>query len=763
MARLSWLLAAPFAILATPALADPLSCNLSNYAAGAGLTAQMDGDVLVTTWNGDAGEEVRLRLGVQGGAPVIDDLSLRAAGGAWSSIASKVSPDFAVVSGLRRMSQQQLDPLIDLKVPLTQAEIDKHRWDPFWDTPLDISSKIPTSDNAPPKDGIPGTNQPGLPRDPSEVKRASAVYAVTACDVRTDGARLEISFPGVTLGVFKGKLMYTVYRGSNLIRQEIVASTDEPWVAYKYDAGLKGLPITEGSKVVWRDTGKNWQDYQFGAIVNDDKAPLRASNRVAFAEQAAGSIAAFPPPHKFLWARQLTDNRGYNWYRKDSETAFGFGIRQSENENEGPYEANWALYSARPGTEQLMPVYLYPSLKPAQQAVEGVLQFTRGDTYKPVPGFKVMSHHTHMDLGARLLKEGFQTKLPDLEAFKATGINIMSPIWSFSMAGFAGADPRTVEQDAEKAAQAALPRGGNYIELTWASVQGARLHSDKDFLIMPNHEIYDGPLGGHVDLLYSKPVLWDQRKPGQPFTENDPKYGKVYHIGSASEFMDMVRAENVLISMPHPRSKGSTGYPDVIKDGEAYNDPQYHGFGFRWGMGLDGSERRSCEYRCLPLLDDMSNWAADRPGPLKQAIAITETRYQEPGDDVYASAPVTYVKIDRTPDNPAPVIEALKKGDSFITAGGVLISHYEVQQNGRQSKVIADVEWTFPLDMVEIVWGDGKTTGSQVVSATGLPPFGRHRFEIPFDARGKKWIRFAAWDSASEGAFTQPQRLGAAR
>ena len=61
--------------------------------------------------------------------------------------------------------------------------------------------------------------------------------------------------------------------------------------------------------------------------------------------------------------------------------------------------------------------------------------------------------------------------------------------------------------------------------------------------------------------------------------------------------------------------------------------------------------------------------------------------------------------------------------------------------------------------MVEIVWGDGKTTGRQVISAADLPPFGTHRFEIPLNAAGKKWIRFAVWDIAYEGAILEPQRL----
>jgi hypothetical protein len=42
---------------------------------------------------------------------------------------------------------------------------------------------------------------------------------------------------------------------------------------------------------------------------------------------------------------------------------------------------------------------------------------------------------------------------------------------------------------------------------------------------------------------------------------------------------------------------------------------------------------------------------------------------------------------------------------------------------------------------------------------TDRPPFGHHRFEIPFDAAGKKWVRFAAWDSAGNGGFTQPVHL----
>ena len=72
------------------------------------------------------------------------------------------------------------------------------------------------------------------------------------------------------------------------------------------------------------------------------------------------------------------------------------------------------------------------------------------------------------------------------------------------------------------------------------------------------------------------------------------------------------------------------------------------------------------------------------------------------------------------------------------------------------------MEWTFPLDFVEVVWGDGQKTDRQIISTTDLPPMGKHQFKIPFNAAGKKWVRFAAWDSAGNGAMVQPIKLSEA-
>jgi hypothetical protein len=62
-----------------------------------------------------------------------------------------------------------------------------------------------------------------------------------------------------------------------------------------------------------------------------------------------------------------------------------------------------------------------------------------------------------------------------------------------------------------------------------------------------------------------------------------------------------------------------------------------------------------------------------------------------------------------------------------------------------------------------VVWRDGQHTGRRIVRATDLPPFGKHQFRISFDATGKKWVRFAVWDSAGEGAFVQPVKLTPAK
>src|SRR4029077_21264163 len=113
---------------------------------------------------------------------------------------------------------------------------------------------------------------------------------------------------------------------------------------------------------------------------------------------------------------------------------------------------------------QHMPVYFYASAERAQAASEPVLALTHGDRYKPLPGYQVMNHHYHMDLGQRLLAAGsLDAEIPDLQALKSLGLNIVSQIDSVGTGGGRGGGP-------------------DVLAITSASVEGARRHSDRDFL-----------------------------------------------------------------------------------------------------------------------------------------------------------------------------------------------------------------------------------------------------------------------------------------
>src|SRR4029450_1636275 len=107
-------------------------------------------------------------------------------------------------------------------------------------------------------------------------------------------------------------------------------------------------------------------------------------------------------------------------------------------------------------------------------------------------------------------------------------------------------------------------------------------------------------------------------------------------------------------------------------------------------------------------------------------------------------------------DDWTPILRALRDGEFWVTTGEVLITGYSVAGTGNQRTIEATLEWTYPLEFVEVVWGDGKTIDRKIVRAADLPPPSSKRFTIPFDAAGKAWVRFAAWDSAGNGAFVQP-------
>ena len=105
----------------------------------------------------------------------------------------------------------------------------------------------------------------------------------------------------------------------------------------------------------------------------------------------------------------------------------------------------------------------------------------------------------------------------------------------------------------------------------------------------------------------------------------------------------------------------------------------------------------------------------------------------------------------------------MRAGDFFVSTGEVLFRNYGIEGTGANRTFQAEIEWTFPLEFVELVWGDSNKTDRKIISATDLAPNSSKRFRVPFEAAGKKWVRFAVWDSAGEGAFVQPIKLPLAK
>jgi hypothetical protein len=142
-------------------------------------------------------------------------------------------------------------------------------------------------------------------------------------------------------------------------------------------------------------------------------------------------------------------------------------------------------------------------------------------------------------------------------------------------------------------------------------------------------------------------------------------------------------------------------------------------------------------------------------------LGEVDTYKKWPQDELYGPFVVNYLKLDSLPprNDWSGILRVLRSGDFFVTTGEVLLREFAVRPQGASLEISADAEWTFPLEFVELVWGDGKATRRKVIPATDTLPFGRKQFTVTIDRADKKWVRFAAWDSAGNGAFTQPVRI----
>ena len=791
-------------LIAAQQAVPKLACNLTQYKASAGLTTALDGDLLTVSWNGQGASQLRARLAIDAGTPTIRDLSVRRGSGEWAMLGQNLTPEYQVTTGIRRMSNDQANAFSSLGIDVTQEVMDKHRWYAFWDAPFSIPGYYPAAAGGgrgggrgggagaqgqapasptlgqggtipeqvaalqsgsrgkpgynplPTPPGFTGGRGFGLPRTKEEIRRGVSAFSASSCDVKSDGSSLAVTFPGMKLGIFEGNLRFTVYRGTNLIQMDAIARTNEPWVAYKYDAGLKGFSTATLPRVIWRDTGGHPQQHQFGGPKAIGISGIRASKRVLVAEGTRGSIATFPPPHTFFFTREVDVNLGYVFYRNDGGGTYSIGVTMPEAESDmfPQYEQNYALYNAPPGTWQKMSMYFYASPEAGEATRQAALAFTRDDVFKAVPGYKTFVNHFHLRATDRMRVGGFDTPLQDLMAMKAIGLNVigLSDFHADSLAANDYGPERFRDQK-------------DYAEVS-------RRMSDKDFLVVPWEEP-SVAFGGHYNIMWPKNVFWS--KPNTrggatsgvalttlPFTENDPTYGKVYHTGNAEAMQQLLDAEGGYWYHAHPRTKSTAGFPDATWGTKYLKSDRYLGVAFKPGMGQDNSEATLCAWRCFDAVDTMNNLNAGTGIGPKFVIADIDTYRKSPEDDTYANFPVNYLKLDTVPgpdQDWSPVLKAMRDGNFFVTTGEILIKNHAVTGAGNQRTFTADVEWTFPMAFMEMVTGDGKTVSKTVISATEMQAFGTKKLSIPFDATGKKWVRFSMWDVAGNGGFTQPQWL----
>jgi hypothetical protein len=275
-------------ILLLAGASESPTVDMSGYRPQPGMEAALEEEALTLHWDGERQQECLARLTIRDGVPTVGGLAVRKKGGKWVTLGRNLKPEFGVTTGVRRTGHG---------LP------ESHRWDVFWDAPL---------------------NHPG------EVRRFDASYDADRMSVRTDGARLEVSFPGLTMGIFSGGLRFTVYRGTNLLRLEAVAKTEEPSVAYIYRGGLKGFSPEMLPDILWQGVGGERHSAKVSASDAGRIHVLRARNRLAVAHGTVGSVAVFPPPHQFFFARELEVNLGYVWHRRDDGDGFSLGVRQPE-------------------------------------------------------------------------------------------------------------------------------------------------------------------------------------------------------------------------------------------------------------------------------------------------------------------------------------------------------------------------------------------------------------------------------------------------
>lgn len=576
-----------------------------------------------------------------------------------------------------------------------------------------------------------------------------AVLTPDTITVTSSGSRATVEFSGLRSLNFSGSLAFILYHGSPFVHMEARVSTERPATAFLYHVAL-AKPDTEDHEIYWIDA---MGEPRSSAIDSATARVYQTRYRSIALSTASGSLAISPFPHQYLYPLDFADNYGYNFAGNeylDMVEGFAFGVRQPPMGDRR--FVPWV--NAKPGTEQKLGVLLFPSQSDGHANLELVKSYTRGDTFKPLPGYKTFSSHYHHEHSMDVINEraaqqttGVPVGLeqPDfVEFFKRMGVDMVH------MAEFHfGSTPRLGTE--ERLAQ-----------LQVMHEEFARL-SDDSFLLIPGEEP-NVHFGSHWLSLFPKPVNWVlNRNNDQPFKQQMSGYGDVYHVGSADDVLALLEAEGGLAWTAHPRVKGSTGYPDSYRDQAFFTSDRFLGGAWK-AMPADYS-RDTLGWRVLDLAGDMANW-----GNRKYVLGEVDVFKIFADYELYGAMNVNYLKLDAIPryeDGWQPVLDALSGGDFFVTTGEILIPAFSVggYANGdvipgstdlTRVPVELQLEWTYPLSHLVIVSGDGDRVYREHFDLSATSEFGAMPVSIDANLQGKTWVSLEVWDIARNGAFSQP-------
>ena len=432
----------------------------------------------------------------------------------------------------------------------------------------------------------------------------------------------------------------------------------------------------------------------------------------------------FPAPHSTSPARLLVE-LAYLWAPFLARPR-GIACGQLRDEN-------WQYYpwvNAPPGRAQHMGVFFLVSDGTPEVALSHVLRYTNRDRFPALAGYKTLSTHWHLADTVQAMANGPKWTPPFKPVLKAMGVDA-SMIMDFHGDGHPAdlTDLRLDELD--------------------AYFKALKAQSDPEFLLIPAEEA-NVHLGGHWSVVFPKPVYWFMNRPkktGAAFEIQHSKYGKVYSTANAQEMLELVRREGGYMYQTHPRTKGSTGFPDKILATDHFRDPRYLGAGWK-AMPADLSSPRLGD-RSFDLLDDLSN-----QGLRKRIFGEVDMFQFDHTDELYAHMNINYIKLDRLPsfDRWGDAVEPLARGDFFTTTGEVLLPRVDLSKSAANEIVASvDAQWTFPLRFAEIVWSDGKTTHRETIPLAETREFGKRTFEWRAPAAGWQWARVAVCVVAGYG------------